>query len=138
MVDFNRTRTAGLPRRQAMITVATVLILWVVFYQVGVQWRASASSDLVHPPRFFVDLGMASEAELQLLPDIGQKTAHAWRETLDESLSTVPRVAKDLEALPNVGPIRASKLAPFLVESDTRSTSKPDSSIDTSRPSDNR
>jgi len=137
VVDFNRTKTISRPQRQAMITVATALVGWVAFYQVGIQWRANASSNLDHPPVLFVDLKTASEAELQLLPEIGRKTAHAWRETLDESLPSTPLIAKELEALPNVGPIRSNKLAPFLVDSDARPANGDASSIKTNRPSAN-
>ncbi len=138
MVDFNRAKKVSRPRRQAMVIIATVLMGWIAFYQIGIQWRANTSSSLDHPPRLFVDLKTASEAELQLLPEIGQKTAHAWRETLDESISPTPRIAKELEALPNVGPIRSSKLAPFLVDSGAGFTNDAAPSIENNRPSANR
>jgi recombinational DNA repair protein RecR len=90
---------------------------------------------LEHPPRFFIDLESASEDELQLLPDIGVKTARAWREALDKSFVSLPRKVQELEALPNVGPIRSSKLAPFLVESESCSTTCLDPVTDPARPS---
>jgi hypothetical protein len=109
-----------------MVTVATVLILWVVFYEVGTLWQGNPSSALDHPPQLFVDLEAASDEELQLLPDVGPKTARAWRATLDDSTLPLTRVARDLEVLPNVGPVRSLKLAPFLVESESASENRVD------------
>ena len=118
-----------------MVTIATLLIVWVMFYQARLLWFSKTTPELDRPPQFFVDLKTASEEELRLLPDIGKKTARAWRQTLDASKSQAPRDAKELQDLPNVGPIRSSKLAPFLVESELRSTASNHSAVDKSRSS---
>jgi DNA uptake protein ComE-like DNA-binding protein len=116
VVDFNRNRVNNRHRQQAMVMVATILILWVAIYQVGLILQGSGTNELDHPPRLFVELEAASEEELQLLPDVGPKTARAWKETLSQSLSPAARDTNDLEALPKVGPVRSARLAPFLVE----------------------
>ncbi len=117
-----------------MVTLACILFGWVAFYQVGIWRTLESSSRLDHPPELFVDLQTASEEELQLLPDVGKKTARAWRNKLDESFVVPPRSAKELEALPNIGPIRSSKLAPYLVELEAHSTSSLDPSVQSGRP----
>lgn len=134
MVDFNRARPAYRPRRKAMAVLALTVVGWVSVHQFGEWWHDRAPA-LHKSPRFFVDLQRATEDELRLLPEVGSKTAHAWRQTLDEPGAAVPRHVKGLEALPNVGPIRSSKLAPFLVESEARATTSLDSTLKTSRPS---
>ena len=107
--------------------LASTLIGWVAIYQLVVWWRSDAAPLLDHPPQFRVDLDDAGLDELQLLPDVGEKTAQSWRNSLDNSPMLPPRTTKDLEALPSVGPIRAEKLSPFLIESDERIIGNPES-----------
>ncbi len=125
MVDINRqktqpTKTTDRPRQRAMVMVASTIIGWVALYQFVVWCRTESEPVLRVPPELLVDLETASLEELQLLPDIGEKTAQAWRQTLDEAPSLTPQTTKELEALPAVGPVRSSKLAPYLIESEMR------------------
>ena len=118
MVDFNRKRRLDRPRQRAILTLATLTLGWILYYEVDSRWDDQPSTDLTRPPQFFVDLQSADESELQLLPNVGKKTAHAWRETLDSAPASPPRHAQELEGLPYVGPIRSSQLSPYLVESE--------------------
>jgi len=141
MVDINRqttrpttrkTKTTDRPRQRALVMVASTLIGWVALYQFVVWFRSEPEPVLKVPPVLLVDLETASLEELQLLPDIGEKTAQAWRQTLDEAPSLTPQTVKELEALPAVGPVRSNKLAPYLIDSEARtmqleSPSKPSS-----------
>ena len=130
MVDFIHSRKINRPQRRAMISLAACFIGWIALVQVKNWWSSDLLRALDHPPQLFIELHTASEEELQLLPDVGEKTAKTWRRTLDESPFLSPRHAKELESLPAVGPIRSSKLAPFLVESDSRSITSLDSTVE--------
>lgn len=118
MAYNHRTKVTDRPRQRAIVMLASTLIGWVAIYQLVVWWRSDATLKLERPPQFHVDLDDAGIEELLLLPDVGEKTARSWRKSLDDSPMLPPRTAKEIEALPSVGPIRAEKLSPFLLESD--------------------
>ncbi len=67
-----------------MTTMAVVALTWVAATEVRESLRAEKDGSLQGPPRFFVDLETADESELRLLPNVGVKTARAWREALDK------------------------------------------------------
>ncbi|MDZ4852384.1 MAG: hypothetical protein SGI77_24110 [Pirellulaceae bacterium] len=116
MVDFTRERTCDRHRKRSLVFVALGLICWIAIYQLGAFSQPDPSKELNLPPQLWVDLQTASEEELQLLPDVGAKTAKAWRQSLDDDQLAVPRNTEALESLPSVGFIRSRKLAPYLIE----------------------
>jgi DNA uptake protein ComE-like DNA-binding protein len=109
----NRSNRA---RRRAVVSLGLLAIGFIAVSQLTSSPFARKPSRTESTPHFALDLDSASQAELRLLPSVGEKTARSWIESRSQPTYTTPTSEADLEALPHVGPNRARQLAPHLLE----------------------
>lgn len=110
-------------RRRGFFVIIAVLATWFSATSVSrIVSHVSSYPSAPVIPQFFVDIHTADENELRLLPGIGPTTAQRWIE--QRELGRVPKLEspRDLESLPLVGPLRAEQLAPYLIETPTRTS----------------
>lgn len=103
-------------RQQALATAALIIGLWVAVDQLFRRSPEPDPSAGLISPKLLVDIAKADESELRLLPHVGTKTARQWLEHRNEESFRPPNDLNDLEELPQVGPKRATTLAPFLFD----------------------
>jgi hypothetical protein len=109
----NRTNRA---RRRAVVSLGGLAIGFIAISQLATVQSSRESSDPGQVPHFALDFENASQAELRLLPSVGEKTAQSWIDSRSQPTFTPPKTEADLEKLPQVGPRRAQQLAPHLLE----------------------
>lgn len=91
------------------------MIGWLAFvglYRLKVSSIQSAKITSKWRPHFSAQLDQGDQRELDVLPGVGQRTAQKWIEDLSD---LELRSKEDLEQLSGIGPVRAEKLAPFLL-----------------------
>lgn len=100
-------------RRRIEIIIPALLIAGLASMLIGRQWFADTAWIGVSPTTVRVNINVATEAELRLLPGVGP--ALAGRIVANRAAEGPFQSIGDLDRVKGIGPRTIAKLAPFII-----------------------